>query len=78
MLFDHRGRRRLSLHDWQDKLREIHVQPESNRQVSLNLLLERDEIRRITTVRPFDRPWTVSRHCRSYILPHRKGFLLLI
>jgi hypothetical protein len=78
MLFDHRGRRRLSLHDWQDKLRKIHVQPENNQQVSPNILLEWDEIGRITTVRPFDRPWTVSWHCRLSVLPHREGFPLLI
>ena len=60
MLFDYRGHRSLSLHDWQDKLRKIHVQSRSNRRVSLDLLLERDEIGRITTARPFDRPWTVS------------------
>ena len=78
MLFDHRRRRRLSLLDWQDKLRKIYVQSESKRQVSLDLLLERDEIGRITTVRPFDRPWTVPRHCRSSVLPHREWFLLLI
>ena len=50
----------MSLHDWQDKLRKIHVQPESNQHVSLNILLEWDEIGRIATVRPFDRPWSVS------------------
>jgi len=73
MLYDHRRRGRLGLHNWQGKLRKIHVQSESNRQVSLDLLLERDEIGRITTVRPFGLCPSIADHP---LFP-RERFLLL-
>lgn len=71
MLFDHRRRERPSVHDWRDKLRKIYVQSESNQQVSLDLLLERDEIGRITTVRPFGLCLGTADHP---FFPTEKGF----